>query len=356
MQARLQPRRFLQDVGYQYGKAVFGGWSRGDIIEKMLTDRRSADLNESRRADVSLRPAPAGPRVATDSPTPELRWPQTSLDLAEPLRSESSPKTPQPLTLQDPTDDSPPPHCAKSLTWSLHRCWPSPALASPTWRRLCLGSSPLQPATFPMAVPMVRHQGALGLGELGPGCVDDGWRGQASPHPLTSHCCLVAGEESDCLTEYEEDAGPDCSRDEGGSPEGASPSTASEMVRMGGPGPPLGRVTWPTQARVPVSRAGCYVWHSGPCRRRRSQFSGTGAVCPWSLPPRLRMPEDLERGPPGAGSGLSPVRVAHSSACCYSCDPPGSPLNPSPQGPHTGLPCPQGEGQHCTDTMTSHSQ
>lgn len=49
-----QPSCLLQDVGYQYGKAVFGGWSRGDIIEKMLTDRRSADLNESRRADVSL--------------------------------------------------------------------------------------------------------------------------------------------------------------------------------------------------------------------------------------------------------------------------------------------------------------
>lgn len=43
----------------------------------------------------------------------------------------------------------------------------------------------------------------------------------------------VAGEESDCLTEYEEDAGPECSRDEGGSPEGASPSTALEMVRGG---------------------------------------------------------------------------------------------------------------------------
>lgn len=49
----LQPPCFLQDVGYQYGKAVFGGWSRGDVIEKMLTDRRSADLIESRRADVS---------------------------------------------------------------------------------------------------------------------------------------------------------------------------------------------------------------------------------------------------------------------------------------------------------------
>ena len=57
------PPRFLQDVGYQYGKAVFGGWSRGDVIEKMLTDRRSADLIESRRADVSRgppRPFPPG--------------------------------------------------------------------------------------------------------------------------------------------------------------------------------------------------------------------------------------------------------------------------------------------------------
>ncbi|KAB0400630.1 hypothetical protein E2I00_013672, partial [Balaenoptera physalus] len=36
--------------------------NRGDVIEKMLTDRRSADLNESRRADVSLcPPSPAGP-------------------------------------------------------------------------------------------------------------------------------------------------------------------------------------------------------------------------------------------------------------------------------------------------------
>lgn len=47
-----------QDVGYQYGKAVFGGWTRGDVIEKMLTDRRSTDLNESRRADVSQRYPP----------------------------------------------------------------------------------------------------------------------------------------------------------------------------------------------------------------------------------------------------------------------------------------------------------
>lgn len=110
----------IYDVGYQYGKAVFGGWSRGDVIEKMLTDRRSADLIESRRADV-------------------LAFPSSGFtDLAE-IVSRIEP-----------------------------------------------------PATY-----------------VSDGCAD--------------------GEESDCLTEYEEDAGPDCSRDEGGSPEGASPSTASEM-------------------------------------------------------------------------------------------------------------------------------
>lgn len=58
---------FLQDVGYQYGKAVFGGWSRGDVIEKMLTDRRSADLIESRRADVSL-----GPPCPSGTPKPPM--------------------------------------------------------------------------------------------------------------------------------------------------------------------------------------------------------------------------------------------------------------------------------------------
>uniref|UniRef100_A0A8C3HHC7 lysophospholipase n=1 Tax=Chrysemys picta bellii TaxID=8478 RepID=A0A8C3HHC7_CHRPI len=31
----------IYDVGYQHGKVVFSGWSRGDIIEKMVKDRRS---------------------------------------------------------------------------------------------------------------------------------------------------------------------------------------------------------------------------------------------------------------------------------------------------------------------------
>lgn len=110
----------IYDVGYQYGKAVFGGWTRGEVIEKMLTDRRSTDLNESRRADI-------------------LAFPSSGFtDLAEIV-------------------------------------------------------SRIEPPTS----------------YISDGCAD--------------------GEESDCLTEYEEDAGPDCSRDEGGSPEGASPSTASEV-------------------------------------------------------------------------------------------------------------------------------
>lgn len=69
---------------------------------------------------------------------------------------------------------------------------------------------------------------------------------EVSHQPMYPHfrtAPRIPGEESDCLTEYEEDAGPDCSRDEGGFPEGASPSTASEMVRAGGPGPPQGWVT-----------------------------------------------------------------------------------------------------------------
>ncbi|NXE85663.1 PLPL6 esterase, partial [Cochlearius cochlearius] len=41
-----------RDVGYQHGKVVFDGWSRGDIIEKMVKDRRSADFYESKRMDV----------------------------------------------------------------------------------------------------------------------------------------------------------------------------------------------------------------------------------------------------------------------------------------------------------------
>uniref|UniRef100_A0A8D2M658 Patatin like phospholipase domain containing 6 n=1 Tax=Zonotrichia albicollis TaxID=44394 RepID=A0A8D2M658_ZONAL len=48
----------IYDVGYQHGKLVFEGWSRGDIIEKMVQDRRSADFYESKRMDVSAFPTP----------------------------------------------------------------------------------------------------------------------------------------------------------------------------------------------------------------------------------------------------------------------------------------------------------
>ncbi|NXJ99675.1 PLPL6 esterase, partial [Corythaixoides concolor] len=47
----------LSDVGYQHGKVVFEGWSRGDIIEKMVKDRRSADFYESKRMDVLTCPS-----------------------------------------------------------------------------------------------------------------------------------------------------------------------------------------------------------------------------------------------------------------------------------------------------------
>ncbi|TRZ07273.1 hypothetical protein HGM15179_019835 [Zosterops borbonicus] len=47
----------IYDVGYQHGKLVFEGWSRGDVIEKMVKDRRSADFNESKRMDVLTCPS-----------------------------------------------------------------------------------------------------------------------------------------------------------------------------------------------------------------------------------------------------------------------------------------------------------
>ncbi|NXR89075.1 PLPL6 esterase, partial [Hypocryptadius cinnamomeus] len=46
-----------QDVGYQHGKVVFEGWSRGDVIEKMVKDRRSADFYENKRMDVLTCPS-----------------------------------------------------------------------------------------------------------------------------------------------------------------------------------------------------------------------------------------------------------------------------------------------------------
>ncbi|XP_043362664.1 patatin-like phospholipase domain-containing protein 6 [Dermochelys coriacea] len=47
----------IYDVGYQHGKVVFSGWSRGNIIEKMVKDRRSADFYESKRMDVLTCPS-----------------------------------------------------------------------------------------------------------------------------------------------------------------------------------------------------------------------------------------------------------------------------------------------------------
>ncbi|XP_077379766.1 patatin-like phospholipase domain-containing protein 6 isoform X4 [Festucalex cinctus] len=41
----------IYDVGFQHGKLVFTGWARGDIIENMLRDHRSADYNDSKRVD-----------------------------------------------------------------------------------------------------------------------------------------------------------------------------------------------------------------------------------------------------------------------------------------------------------------
>ncbi|XP_037262817.1 patatin-like phospholipase domain-containing protein 6 isoform X4 [Falco rusticolus] len=47
----------IYDVGYQHGKVVFDGWSRGDVIEEMVKDRRAADFYESKRMDVLTCPS-----------------------------------------------------------------------------------------------------------------------------------------------------------------------------------------------------------------------------------------------------------------------------------------------------------
>uniref|UniRef100_A0A673AGU2 Patatin-like phospholipase domain containing 6 n=1 Tax=Sphaeramia orbicularis TaxID=375764 RepID=A0A673AGU2_9TELE len=46
----------IYDVGYQHGKLLFTGWARGDIIENMLKDHRSADYNDSKRTDTCTCP------------------------------------------------------------------------------------------------------------------------------------------------------------------------------------------------------------------------------------------------------------------------------------------------------------
>nr|XP_042703357.1 patatin-like phospholipase domain-containing protein 6 [Chrysemys picta bellii] len=47
----------IYDMGYQHGKVMSSGWSRGDIIEKMVKDQRSADFYESKRMDVLTCPS-----------------------------------------------------------------------------------------------------------------------------------------------------------------------------------------------------------------------------------------------------------------------------------------------------------
>ncbi|XP_033822083.1 patatin-like phospholipase domain-containing protein 6 isoform X4 [Periophthalmus magnuspinnatus] len=41
----------IYDVGFQHGKLLFTGWARGDIIQNMLKDHRSADYNDSKKTD-----------------------------------------------------------------------------------------------------------------------------------------------------------------------------------------------------------------------------------------------------------------------------------------------------------------
>ncbi|XP_048473832.1 patatin-like phospholipase domain-containing protein 6 isoform X2 [Rhincodon typus] len=44
----------IYNVGYQYGKVVFSSWNRGDIIDKMLTDRKSVDYYEIKKKNAFM--------------------------------------------------------------------------------------------------------------------------------------------------------------------------------------------------------------------------------------------------------------------------------------------------------------
>ncbi|KAJ8283469.1 hypothetical protein COCON_G00023190 [Conger conger] len=46
----------IYDVGYDHGKVLFTGWARGDIIDNMLKDHRSADYTDSKKADTCTCP------------------------------------------------------------------------------------------------------------------------------------------------------------------------------------------------------------------------------------------------------------------------------------------------------------
>ena len=73
------------------------------------------------------------------------------------------------------------------------RCSPSPAPASPTWRRSCPGSSPPRAMfLFPTAVQMVRGLRAS-PGGWGWGRCTGGWRGQPSPSALNFPHCRSRG-------------------------------------------------------------------------------------------------------------------------------------------------------------------
>lgn len=204
---------------------MFGGWSRGDVIEKMLTDRRSADLIESRRADVSRGlPQPLGVSQTSDDP----RSPWVSLSSSD-----------QSSLLGMCPQSTVPQHPGRHGASETHLCHPQ-VLAFPSsgFTDLAEIVSRIEPPTTYVSDGCADGEGAS-RGGTRPG-VNGMWL-EMPALPISPHCHTaprILGEESDCLTEYEEDVGPDCSRDEGGSPEGASPSTASEMVRVSCPGPP----------------------------------------------------------------------------------------------------------------------
>lgn len=51
----LFPMTLVQDVGYEYGKLIFTEWRRGDVIEKMLQDNSSPEIDQPHQGGVSMK-------------------------------------------------------------------------------------------------------------------------------------------------------------------------------------------------------------------------------------------------------------------------------------------------------------
>ncbi|XP_068277780.1 patatin-like phospholipase domain-containing protein 6 isoform X2 [Nyctibius grandis] len=167
----------IYDVGYQHGKVVFDGWSRGDIIEKMVKDRRSADFYESKRMDVLTCPSAGFTDLAEIVSRIEPAKPYLSDGYADGAGEDPAappPPGPRPLCIPHLT-----PNCyrrsPRAGTTSAPRGCPPPTPPIPsTAASWPCGTFPTHPGLSPSLSPSwVTRGGALGT--------------PISPHPALLH-------------------------------------------------------------------------------------------------------------------------------------------------------------------------